>query len=424
MADIINTPDTASHRVQAKPNPKEMLRQLKDHGANIYRTAYEQGMSLSAFLEIKDPSGQYPGSRLDAFGRLMAEAGIFTRSNLAQGIYASTYDQFAKSEARALLPEWWAREWRKAQTGQSPNTRTLWDYSDFTVGSAGRPYFEDPRGQWDFQLAPAIPLTEIVGITVPIERPDYRAHYLTHDEDQLRMGRVQAGTDIPLAKLTSGDRTIEAHKYGRALQATYEQLMFQRIDEIAMVIQRMAIQAEVDKVAAAIDVLISGDGNSGTSASAYNLTTVNGSNPAMDAAATAGTLTTKGWLNFMMQFPEPYMATTALTRNDVVIQLLLLNLGSANIQMFMATGQPGMTSFRSINQTADNIALGRTSNAPADTIVAFDKRLALKRLTVIGASISEIERYIRNQTEIVTMTEMEAFAIIDGNSVKTLNINA
>lgn len=118
------------------------------------------------------------------------------------------------------------------------------------------------------------------------------------------------------------------------------------------------------------------------------------------------------------------MATTVLTRNDVALQLLLLNVGSANIPMLMMLNQPGMTSFRSINQTADNVAIGRTASAPASTIVAFDRRLALKRLTVIGANISEVERYVRNQTEIVTMTEMEAFAVIDGNSVKTLNIAA
>lgn len=410
--------------ITVKSNPKDLLRQFKDYGANIYRAAYEEGMSLSAYLEEADPSTQYPNSPLDAFGRLMEEAGIRLRSNLGMGVYASTYEQFAKSEARALLPEWWAREWRKAQTGQSPNTRALWSYGDFSVNSSLRPYAEESMGQWDFQLAPAIPLAEIVAMTVPIERPDYRAHYLTHAAADLRMSRVVEGTDIPLAKLTSGDRTIQAQKYGRALLATYEQLQFQRLDEIAMVIQRMAIQAEVDKVVAAIDVLISGDGNSGTSASAYNLTTTNGSNPAMDADATIGTLTLKGWLNFMFQFPEPYMATTVLTRNDVALQLLLLNVGSANIPMLMLLNQPGMTSFRSINQTADNVAIGRTASAPASTIVAFDRRLALKRLTVIGANISEVERYVRNQTEIVTMTEMEAFAIIDGNSVKTLNIGA
>lgn len=411
--------------ITAKPNPKDLLRQMKEYGPNVYRAAYEQGTSLSAYLEEIDPSTQYPNSPLDAFGRLMEEAGIRLRSNLGAGIYTSTYEKFAKhAEARALLPEWWAREWRKAQTGQSPNTRAMWSFGDFTIGSSARPFVEDPAGQWDVQLSPAIPLTELVAQTIPIERPDYRAHYLTHDAAGLRMSRVVEGTDIPLAKLTSGDRTIQAQKYGRALLATYEQLQFQRLDEIAMVIQRMAIQAEVDKVVAAIDVLISGDGNTGTAASAYNLTTVNGSNPAMDAGATIGTLSILGWLTFKSQFQNAYILTTVLARSNVANQMYMLNLGSANVPMGFALTLPGMNSFESINQTADRVRVGETADAPANTIVAFDKRLALKRLTVIGADISEVERYVRNQTEIVTMTEMDAFAIIDGNAVKTLNINA
>lgn len=407
-----------AEQTKVKPNPKDMLRSLKENGASIYRAAYEQGMSLSAYLEEYDPSTQYPESGLDAFGRLLAEAGIRTHSNLSAGYYASTWEQFAKHpEARALLPEWWARQWRKAQTGQSPNTRSVWDFSDFTVGQAGRPYLDETMAQWNQQIAPAIPLSELVAMTVPIERPDYRAHYLTYDATQLRMGRVQPGTDIPLAKLTSGDRTIQAQKYGRALLATYEQLMFQRLDEISMMIQMMAVQSEVDKVAAAVSILISGDGNSGTSATSYNLTT-------LDTNAVAGTLTLAGWLSFLFQFQNPYMATTALVRDNIALQMLLLNVGSANIPMLAMLNQPGMTSFTSINQTADNIRLGRTSEAPSLKIVAFDRRLALKRLTVIGANISEVERYIRNQTELVTMTEMEAFAIIDANATKILDVNA
>jgi hypothetical protein len=120
-----------------------------------------------------------------------------------------------------------------------------------------------------------------------------------------------------------------------------------------------------------------------------------------------------------MQFENPYILTTALVRNDVGIQLLTLNVGSANVPMLFMLSQPGMTSFRSINQTADNVALG-----PANTIVGFDRRLALKLLTVIGANIEEVERFIRNQTELVTMTEMNGFAIIDGNATKTLDISA
>ncbi len=403
--------------ITATPNPLDLLRQMREHGAAVYRAAYERGMSLEAYLEEVDPSSNYPGTRTDAFGRLLQAAGIRTRSDLRRGIYASTYEDFVKHpEARALVPEWWARTWRRTQHA-AMQYRSQWDYSDNTPGSWARPYVDEEMVLSSQQIAPAIPLAEIVAITIPIERPDYRAHYLTFDEDQVRQPRVEAGTEVPLAKLSSGDRTITAKKYGRALEATYEQLQFQRMDEIALTIQLMAVQAEKDKVVDGMDIIINGDGNSGTAATSHDLTT-------LDTAASAGTLTLNGWLSFNFQFEAPYMLTTVLVQNAVALQLLTLNVGNANTPMLFMLNQPGFTAFRSINSTADNVALGRTSSAPALKIVGFDRNWSLKRLTVIGANIEEVERFTRNQTEVLTMTEMEAFAILDANAAKVLDINA
>lgn len=401
-----------------KPGPADVLRQMKEHGANVYRAAYEKGMSLSVYLQEAMPSTDPKDP--DAFTLLMAEAGIRTRSKLGAGVYASTYDQFAKHlEARALLPEWWARQWRQAQTGQQVDTRgTTWDFSDYTPNSWSRSYADDPMAHWSQQIAPAIPLSELVGMTTPIDRPDYRAHYLTYSAAQVRMNRVQPGAEVPLAKLTSGDRTIIAQKFGRALEATYEQLQFQRLDEIAMTIQMMAIQAETDKVAAALYVIINGDGNASTGATNYNLTSD------LDTSATAGTLTLKGWLSFKMKFANPYILTTALMTEATALQVALLNVGSANVPLagFNAGGM--VQNLTPINSTADSVRYGWTSEAPASTVVGFDKRLCLKQLNVIGADISEVERFTRNQTEVFTMTEMNGFCIMDANTAKTLTISA
>ena len=42
----------------------------------------------------------------------------------------------------------------------------------------------------------------------------------------------------------------------------------------------------------------------------------------------------------------------------------------------------------------------------------------------IGATISELEKYVSNQTWLLTMTETNGFATIDPLSVRILNINA
>jgi hypothetical protein len=42
----------------------------------------------------------------------------------------------------------------------------------------------------------------------------------------------------------------------------------------------------------------------------------------------------------------------------------------------------------------------------------------------VGANVQEMAKFINNQTELMTMSETEGYAIMDGNAAKTLNVNA
>lgn len=178
----------------------------------------------------------------------------------------------------------------------------------------------------------------------------------------------------------------------------------------------MAVQSEIDKVAAAMSVLVSGDGNADTAATEINASTLN-------AAATPGTLDLETWLAFRMEFEQPYTLTTALMQQDIALQLILLNSGSANIPLAGLNLAGIGNTLTPINTTADGIRYGWTSEAPADKIVAFDRRFALEQINEIGSDISETERYITNQTEVITFTEVNGFAILDPAATKVLDIS-
>ena len=108
----------------------------------------------------------------------------------------------------------------------------------------------------------------------------------------------------------------------------------------------------------------------------------------------------------------------------VALQLALLNTGSANIPLISANlGNLG-TSLTPINQFADAVRYGWTSDAPALKIVGFDPRFAIERVTEIGADISEIERFTTKQTQTLTMSEVEGYALMDVNAVEILDVNA
>lgn len=394
---------------------KKPVQMYADVAQRMQSSGVEDVPTLSRALEEMSPSE--PNDKMDTFDRLMMEAGIRTRSDPQAGYWASNAGEFYRNEGtRALLTEFVNRQWRKVSFGMSQQRATLLS-SDGISGSWERPYFDATTPRVNQQIAPAIPLSELVGMTTAIDADSYRSYYLTYDATQLRKYRVGESAEIPIATIVGAEHTTRLKKYGRGIQASYEQLRRMRVDKLAWFIQLMAVQSEIDKVAAALDILINGDGNSNTAATSHNLTT-------LDSSATAGTLTLRGWLAFKLKFSQPYMVTTALMQEAVALQVALLNTGTANIPLVASElGSLGV-GLTPINQFSDGVRYGWTSDAPALKIVGFDRRFALERVTEIGSEISEMERYISSQTQILTFTEVEGYVTMDGSACRVLDVNA
>lgn len=398
-------------------NPGEIHARLNrpDSAVDLHREAIESGMSLGHYLEVLDPSPT--DAPLDAFGRQLREAGIVTRSDPRAGYWASEASDFMDSTAgRALYPEFFARQWRDVSYA-SPQQRAILLSSDGGIGSWERPYNDSPSIQWNNQFSPAIPLTELVAMTTPIRGEDYRSTYMSYDAEAVRLFRVGESAEIPMTDLATSTRSIRLRKYGRGLRASYEQMRRTRVDKLAWWIRWTALQSEIDKVSAALTVLVNGDGNVGSAATVYNLLT-------LDPAATAGTLTMLGWLKYRMQFKPPYQMSTVLTQIDEALQIVMLNLGTANIPLQSANLGGISNGLVPINATADGVRYGWTEEAPNNMIIGFDRRFALEHITEIGSEISETERYITNQTQVVTMTESSGFGSLDSSAVAILNLAA
>jgi hypothetical protein len=404
-------------QTEVRPRAAELFERMPA----VLAEAAHAGRNLSIHLEELDPSDGYKDG-LDAFGRQLKVAnggrGIRVRSDPARGYYADEFSAFDQSEsARALVPEFLARIRRRVTTGRDVNTRALYQSDDQQLNSWARPYVDAAAVRMK-QIAPAIPLSELVAVTTPISGDAYRAFYLTDNAAQARLVRVTEGAEMPRAKLVGGERTVRLYKYGRILEVSYETLRRQRVDMVALHIARLAVQAETDKVATVLDVIVNGDGNSGTAATSHNLTT-------LDTAAAAGTLTLKGWLAFKLKLANPYAVTTALAREATALQMMLLNMGSANVPLVTVQGQLGFGGFRPINpELSDNVALGITSEAPSLKIVAFDNRFAIERVTEIGADIQETQRWVTRQVQALALSEVEGYAVLDANASIILDVNA
>jgi hypothetical protein len=398
----------------------------RSFGVGHYRAAYEKGINVTQLLERDDPSSEYaandPDRHLDAFERVLKASGLRVAPVPEYGIRASTWEEANQTvERRAMLHELCARIWRAASRWQepTPQTRAVLLSGDAAVNSIANVYSDDTTIRAK-QLAPPIPLDAIVARTTPIDGDAYRSLYITDDlgTDAYRMKRVTEGTEIPRTTLVTGEHTLRIGKFGRALLATYEQLRRQRLDRIAFIVQRMALQAQVDKATDALGVIVSGDGNANTAATVLTLTS-------LDAAAVAGTLTLKGYMIFKTRFTPAYVADTIIGQEASIAQLLLLPINTVNGMPYGMIQTGAFGTMRPINdQLSGGIRYGIDSTAPALKLVAFDSSLTVEQVVEIGGDVSEVERYITNQTQILTMTESVGFAILDPYAARVLNINA
>ena len=354
--------------------PAELFARM---GPAVYRAAADEGVYLSVFLEAQDPSSGYRDG-LDAFGRLMQAAGVNTRSDMAMGRFASEWGDFDTSKQhRSLVPEFILRTVREVMHGGSANTRALYSSSDDIPGSSMRPYAESAHVLQTTPLQAPIMLNDIVALTTPINGNAYRAVYLANTAAQSRMVRVAEGTEIPVAKLQTSQNAINLLKYGRGVRATYESLRRTQIDKIAFWLRQLATQNEIDKVSWAINVLVSGDGNAGTSAASWRIKTD------FDAAATGKTISLLAWRSFMKKFLPYFAPTHTFGAEGDIVKLELLNIGSSGAAVPTFLYDPTKPA-QNKQVLRDGMITGVTADVATDTLVTFDASKALERVIEIG----------------------------------------
>jgi hypothetical protein len=401
---------------------------------NFYRQAHSGRISLSQLLERMDPTSERPENErnLDAYERMLRAAGIVTQPDQATGMQSSTWEEATDTpQKRAMIPEHFARCWRsvtnmtpshRKQLADTPNPanhgRAVLLSSDYVVGSESNPWFDNPELR-AVRLVPPIPLQKLLARTTTIEGDAYRSLFVSDalGTDAYRMKRVAEASVIPTTTMVTGERTLRLYKFGRGIKTSYEQLRRQHIDRIAFLFQRMALQAEVDKVATVISTVVNGDGNANTAATVITLTS-------LDAASVPPTPTLKAWLTFKLRFPLTYQPDVLLAQEGPMVSLMLLPI-SLNNTIPLGYIQ-GMTPFGQLtpmhDQWANAINWGITADAPATKLLGWQSGIAVERVVEVGGSVAEVERFATDQTQIMVVSEVEGYGIIDPTGSKILNL--
>jgi hypothetical protein len=165
-------------------------------------------------------------------------------------------------------------------------------------------------------------------------------------------------------------------------------------------------------------VVIDGDGND-NAAESYNLTT-------LDGDAGAGTLTAKGWLKFLMQFEE-FPCNTLITDQEGFLQILLTDLGTftaADVLRLLSQGATTGVSITAPQMPGGSVKLFWHEDVDELKVVGINNQFAIEKVTEAGSEIQEADRFITNQTEVLTISENSGYSKIFSEATKVLDINA
>ena len=324
----------------------------------MYTLARQRGENLTDYLEELDPSD--PSGSLDAFERQLAVAGI-----RVSGANSDVIDRFFSSkESAVLFPEFVSRSVR--------------------------------AGMDDFKK-----LQRIVGTRTRIDSDTYKTVYMDDSvlsAEDLRLARAGEGAALAKVELKSADHSIGIYKFGRYLEASYEAIRRRKASVVAIFLRAIGVQIQKDKFAAAIDVLIDGDGNSNAAA-------------VQDTAAAE--LAYDDLVTFSLAF-DPYELNAMVVNQATAATLLALTeFKDPSISQDFQTRGKMVTPF--------GAELLIDESVPEDTIVGLDRRFALEEVFET-AVLTDSEKLIRQQLEGTAISEVSGFGKIINSATRVLNI--
>lgn len=361
--------------------PEILLEQLN---SDLYIQAHSQGMTFSGFLEKNNPAPE--GSKLDAFERLMKEAGIVTRSIPEKNIFSSKVEEFYLTDSnKVLFPEYVARTLVQSMT-------------DFPI------------------------MNYLIAARTPIDSNVYKASYLDLDDaankKELEMRRVTEAADLPVAKLRLGDSAITLYKFGRAIQASYEAVRRMSLDIFNIHVRQIGAKAAANKVAEVLSVIKDGDGNN-NAATQYK-------SKDFDSEATSK-LTRTAWIKFLLKF-YPFGCDTVVSDEDGLIQILEVLYPKADVagkmDELLANGLQVQTALP--QNLVNNVTLLYSPDVKkiSDKVAIYglNRSSAIEEIFELGSTISEADKFIKNQTQLLTISENSGFRKIlkDASAILTI----
>lgn len=242
-------------------------------------------------------------------------------------------------------------------------------------------------------------LPSIVATTTNIEGMDYRSITSSASDNEKELQVVVEGSLIPETTISTQSNLVKLQKRGRMLVSSYEALRFQRLDLFTIALKQIGAHMARAQAKDAINVLVSGDGNSNAAATV--------------SPATASTLAYGDFISLWGAL-APYELNTMLASTATMKKILALS--------EMKDAQAGLN-FQGTGKLVTPLG-ANLLHAPSvadNKIIGLDKNCALEMVQA-GDIIVDYDKLIDRQLERACITNIYGFAKIFKDAAKILSL--
>lgn len=345
--------------------------------ASVYRQAADQGLSVEALI---NRDHLVKAGDASAFEQLCASEGMFLRRNSKYGIRPATMDAIlngtTKIEAGSVVRD------------AIPVSRILFPAVQMSV-------LENKLREDNSGVIAAF--GKMVAVDDSINHDRYERPILNFSKPEAARSKAVAQLSEPTSMLsiTASDKSYRITGTSIGMEISDQAVQSTSLDLVTMAMQRQAEVELAEKVEAYILNFLNGDADIDMAA----LSTVSGSTDkavAFDATiSAAGALTQKAWVKFL--FKNSKKRTIDYVITDIDGALAIENrTGRPTVMGDNATSKRIDTLENVVNPMWPDqvkVFISTDPNWPANTIVGFDSRYAIHRVTSTTLAYQAAEAY-------------------------------
>lgn len=358
-------------------NAKGEIQQL-DVSVNMYRMAADNNMSFEQFVNTQYPTDS--ATYGSTFHQLLASEGIFLRNDREYGIRASNMDVVlngrGRMEAGVIVKD------------AVPTSRILFPAAILSA-------IED-------KLAPNLDVNPAAfeGMiaqddTIQGDRYERPVISFSKPEQARSQGIAQLALPNAMMTITTSDIARKIPTYSLGLEVSDQALRATSLDIVSLAMARQASVERNERVNGYILSLLNGDIDQGMAA----LSSIAGkvvTAQSLDSAITvAGKLTQRAWIKFLYRNRNRRQIDYIITDLDGALAIEGRE-GRWTVLQDNATSPRIDTTMTVANRVLDdNVKVFITDDPawPAGTLLAFDSRYAIHRVTSLSASYEAIEQF-------------------------------